>query len=127
MDGEKQNDIRGKVGDLDQVPQGFQFDKELAWQKLEDDLRPARRKKLSPWLYAASFVSIAFITAFLLNDRVSGVTNISPGLSISLPDIQQNQRSAVKTRKDQISYKQRAKVVQKKAAEIIRIDELPPE
>src|SRR4026207_2054978 len=79
METGKQNEIKKKLDELKEIPEGFRFDAESTWQKLETKLtaRPAR-KKIS-WLYAAAILLFAIGAAiFFLLNRTGKENSIDP-------------------------------------------------
>jgi hypothetical protein len=58
MPGDKQNNITERLGGLHKLPEGFAFNKDATWQKLEEKLADKPKGKIALWFYAA--VAILF-------------------------------------------------------------------
>lgn len=54
MNIEKQDNWRGKLLDLDNLPDDTAFDKHAAWHRLQRRLQPAARRKKAYWYWAAA-------------------------------------------------------------------------
>lgn len=67
MPGDKQNNINEKLDGLNKLPEGFAFNKDATWQKLEEKLAPKPKRKIALWFYAAAaflFFAVAGIYFF---------------------------------------------------------------
>jgi hypothetical protein len=57
MPGEKQNEISNKLNGMNSIPQGFRFDSDQTWQKLDAEMHGKPKRKLIFWLPAAVLLS----------------------------------------------------------------------
>src|SRR5688572_12747802 len=58
MHGAKQNSIKTKIDNLNQLPEGFSYNHASSWQKLENKLQKGKQKNYRWWIYAAAVVLI---------------------------------------------------------------------
>lgn len=85
MQNDKQNNqVRSAIEELDQLPDGFNFNSRHTWAKIEEKL-PGKQQRTTAWYYAAAaIVLLAGISSFFYFKTSPGNNNASTGFAVTV-------------------------------------------